>query len=477
MSKKKALRYQRVAAIIEHLIQIGSMGAGEKIPSVRKMSALQKVSLNTITQAYWELEKKGLIEARPQSGFYVKKVQKPARAARIPMSRFTPQPQRVSIGRLIAENTHAARDPEIVPLGAASPNSQLLPVRHLNFLTRSAIRKSPRAGIEYDFPPGCAALRHQIARRSIHCGLKIQSSEIIITSGCLEGINLSLRALTKPGDTIAIESPTYFGILQIIESLNLKAVEIPTHARFGLDVEAFRKMVGKVQIKACLFAPNYGNPQGWLLPDSQKALLVRIAEGAGIPIIEDDVFGELPFEGERPRVLKAFDESGNVILCSSFSKTLAPGYRVGWIVPGKYFREIEHLKYLNSMATASLQQQVIASYLATGGFDRHLKKFRGELAKNVSRFREAILEWFPAGTRVSNPRGGFVLWVELPAGVHGTELHYRALGEGISVSPGVMFSPSGRYQNFIRINSGHPWTSRMSQAIRILGKLATALKP
>jgi len=429
------------------------------------------VSISTVLQAYLLLESKGLIEARPQSGFYVK-----LRLEKLPPEPKTSNPSafaaQVGVGELVSRVLEAARNPEIVPLGAAVPSHELLPVKQLSRLVAVAARRHGTLAINYDFPPGHEALRRQIARRSLDWGCSLSADDILTTSGAMEAVNLCLRAVAKPRDTIAIESPTFYGVLQAIESLGMKALEIATHPREGVDLGALEYAIKRNKVRACIMIPNFNNPLGSCVSDKNKRELVEVLGRREIPLIEDDIYGELYFGDSRPKTAKAFDKKGLVLLCSSFSKDLAPGYRVGWTAPGRFRAQVERLKFMNTVATSTLPQMAIAQFLESGGYDRHLRRLRRSLATQVQMVSLAISQYFPQGTKVTRPAGGFVLWVELPRSVNSLELHSKALQEKISVVPGPIFSAKQKYQNFIRLSCGEPWSSRLEQALMTLGRLA-----
>jgi DNA-binding transcriptional MocR family regulator len=218
--------------------------------------------------------------------------------------------------------------------------------------------------------------------------------------------------------------------------------------------------------------PTVSNPLGSVMPDENKERLVKLLARHGVPLIEDDAYGELVFESPRPRPARAWDHDGRVLLCGSISKTLAPGYRIGWVAPGLYRERVERLKFSATLATPTLTQMAVAEFFASGGYDRHLRRLRGTLQHQVQRMREAIGEHFPPGTRVSDPQGGFVLWVELPSGCDGMELQARALEKRIAIAPGPIFSVRTRFESCLRISCGIPWNDTLASAVRTLGELA-----
>ena len=464
------LLYEDLAARLETMIARGALRAGHRMPSVRHLSKQEGVSASTVVQAYALLENRGAIEVRPRSGHYVRRPRGPIEAPR--PARASTTSARVSIEDQVMRVYRAVRDPSIVPLGAAHPSPELLPTARLNRILASLARSSGGVGVGYDPPPGCPPFRRAIARLSIHWGAPFSAEDVVTTTGAMEALHLCLRAVTKAGDTVAVESPGYYGLLQLIGTLDLRAVEIPVHAGTGMDLDALDDALRRHRIRAVLASPNFTNPAGSLMPDDRKRDLVAMLAVRAVPLIEDDVYGDLAFDDHRPRPAKAFDCDGLVMLCGSFSKTLAPGYRAGWVAPGRFRDQVELLKFAQSIATATLPQLAVAAFLETGGYARHLRALRRRLASQVTCYRDTIAEHFPAGTRVSSPKGGFLLWVELPQGIDSSALAERALERGISIAPGTIFSPRDRFASCIRINAGHPWTPTIERAIATVGQLA-----
>jgi DNA-binding transcriptional MocR family regulator len=467
--------YLQVAAKIELLIRAGTLRPGGRVPSVRRACAQHGVSLTTIVQAYLELENRGLIEARPRSGFFVRPQLRDQTLEPV-TSRVTNSAARVGVGSLQSRIFDTARMPEVVPFGAAYPGAENLPVKKLSLIMASVARTAGARGINYDMPPGSEQLRQQIARRSLDWGSALSPDEIITTCGGTEALALCLRAVTRPGDIVAVESPTYFGVLQQIEGLGLKALEIPMHPRTGMNLDALEQAVKKRRIAACLAVPNFNNPLGSLMPDENKQRLLEILMRRDVPLIEDDINGDLSHLGQRPRVVQSYDRTGRVLLCGSFSKTLAPGYRVGWVAPGRFYEKVKSLKLASTLATSSLPQFAIAEFVANGGYDHHLRSLRRNFAAQIQRTGDAVVQSFPAGIKLTRPGGGFVLWIELPKNVPALKLHQLALAAKISIAPGPMFSATQNFQNFIRINCGHPWTHRLEHAVKILGDLVKRFK-
>ena len=469
----KAWLYEKVAGDMVHLIKSGTFRPGDRIPSVRQLSRQKRVSITTVLEAYYLLEDQGLIEARPQSGYYVCSPL-PSDLPEPDISEPEPDPTQVSVHELAMMLMHDALNPDLIQLGAAFPHPDLLPTEKLNRILASVARNADKKNQYYDLPPGCEKLRVQIARRAVSTGCNLIPGDIVTTSGCLEAVGLCLRAVCRPGDTVVIESPMYFGVLQLMESLGLKALEIPTHPRSGISLQALRFAVEHTPVHACLVLSNFNNPLGSCMPDENKKELVELLANLEIPLVEDDTFGEICFSDQRPTVAKMHDRKGLVLLCSSFSKDLAPGYRVGWVAPGRFRPIIERLKLTTNIATATLPQLAIAHFLANGGYDHHLRRIRRVYARYVSLMSQAIMRFFPDGTRVTRPTGGYVLWVQLPDSVDSLKLYKLALKAGITLTPGHAFSATQKYRNFIRLNAAY-WSDKAERAIERLGKLIRRL--
>ena len=475
MSNTTGLLYESLAEGVAEAIQAGALKAGDRLPSVRRVSAQHRVSIATAVQAYRHLENRRLIEARPKSGYFVSS--RPAALAE-PNTSTPPGTARfVGVNQLVTEVLDSsARQADGVPLGSACPAPELFPAEKLLRLAHAEGRRRPHLMAAYPMSAGHEKLRTMIARRSLDFGCRLRPEEIIVTNGCVEALNLALRAVAKPGDTIALESPTYFTLLQIIESLGMKALEIPTHPREGLSIDALDLATQKQgAVKAVIAVPNFQNPLGSLMPDENKARLTQLCDARGIALIEDDIYGDIHFGPSRPRVAKSWDRSGNVLLCSSFSKTVAPGFRIGWIAPGRLYQQVAMLKFISSISTPELPQAAIAEFMDHGGYDHHLRRLRAGFARQVQHTSHAIAEYFPAGTKITRPAGGFVLWVELPAKVDALELFRRARAERIGIAPGPMFTTTKRYRNCIRVGCGHLWSAKIEMGLMRLGQLSAEL--
>ncbi|OZI20175.1 GntR family transcriptional regulator [Bordetella genomosp. 9] len=462
-------RYEAVAADIARSIQAGTLRAGDRLPSVRQASAARRVSVSTIFQAYYLLEARGYIQARDRSGYYVSPTRRPPPEPEI--SRPDGDAAQVDVAALVFDVLGSVRDPDTIPLGSAFPAPTLFPLMRLASSLKAGLRRMhPRSSIA-DMFTGNAALRRQIAVRYLIDGMDVQGDDLVITNGAMEALQLALLAVTRPGDTVLIESPAFYATLQALERMKLHAVEVPTSPRTGIQLDALAQAIERHRPRACWIMSNFQNPTGSLMPDSSKQALVGLLARHGIPLIEDDVYGELYFGRVRPLPAKAYDRDGLVLHCASFSKCLAPGYRVGWVAAGRYARDVERQKLMTTLASPSPNQLALAEYLDHGGYDRHLRQLRLTLARQQQLMMAALARHFPEGTRASRPQGGYFLWVQLPPGADALAVYRAALEQRISVAPGPIFSPRGEFRDCLRLNYGHPWDDTLEDAMRVLGEI------
>lgn len=464
------LLYEKLAGEVAGMIAAGVLAHGDRLPSVRRLAQERRLSVSTVVQALRQLEDRGLVEARPQSGYYVRS---PRFSGAEPLLRSTPEmPVAVDISQRLVRVLQSGTRPGVAPLAAALPASELLPVAALHRLYAGVARRHPDllcsdSYIKMDDP----LLVRQLVKRSLAWGGPLAAEEFVITNSCTEALGLCLRAVTKPGDTVAVESPAYYLMLQLLETLGLRALEIPTDPRTGLSVEALELASRQAGIAACLLVSNGSNPLGCVMPDERKRQLAKLAAARNMAIIEDDIYGDLHLGEGRPWPVKAFDTSGNVMLCSSFSKSLSPSLRIGFVAAGHRRAAVGLQKTITSGASNPMTQRVLAEYLDSGAYERHLRTLRRAYARQVEAMKAAVGRYFSQDTRIAQPQGGFVLWVELPEAIDTTALYDQAIGAGLAYVPGELFSASGMYRNCLRLNCGNPHTPAIEEAVRRLGAL------
>ena len=468
----KDFKYQQIARIIENQITTKVLVTGNKLPSLRQLCTTYGISQSTALAVYYELEAKSYVTATPKSGYYVSHL--PDKVRILPETSNPGGAASGDVLETITERIFDTRDSDRIQLAEGAPAAALLPVAKLNKAMLQAMRSLTISGIDYDSTQGSERLRQQIVRHTYHLP-QLTPEDLIITSGCINALSYALMATTRPGDTIAVESPVYFGILRLAKNLQLNIIELPTHPITGIVLESFEKTLKKHQPAACILVSNFSNPLGSLMPDTHKKEVVRLIQLYGIPLIEDDIYGDLHF-GSRPTTCKSFDNSGLVLLCSSFSKTLAPGYRVGWIAPGKFKKEILRLKRIHTIASPTLPQEAIASFLENGRYDHHLRKLRRALHTNCIQYTRTIDLHFPESTRISSPQGGMILWVELDKKTDTLQLFEKALQSGVSIAPGKMFTLQNQFGNCLRLNYGMVWNPETERALQIIGGIAKEME-
>jgi len=468
----EAFLYSQVVDLISEQVHSGALRPGDRLPSLRRMSEKLEVSIPTVRQAYLELEARGRIEARPKSGYFVQ-AQHQNRLVKVKFRDC--EPVEVHCRQLIERVYDAIHKPGVLPLGIANPTMAMPATKTLHRAMKRVMARAEHRALAYAPMSGDPSLKHQIAYRYLNQGGKVEPAEIIITNGGQEALSLALQCVARQGDIIAVESPAYMGLLELIESLDMKALEIETCPVDGVNLEALERALDRHDVRACMFSSSIYNPLGCATTDDHRQRLVELLESRDTPLIEDDVYGELLFEGPRPRPAQFYSRKGLVMTCASFSKTAAPGYRIGWLLPGKFREAAGKMKRAISCSSGLLPQLTLAEHMAVGDYDRHLHRLRPALRQNAERMIAAVERSFPTDTGVSRPMGGSVLWIELPRHVDSAALFMRALEENISIMPGTVFGAQNRYRNFIRLSFGHPWGETMDEGLEKLGSLVGSM--
>lgn len=466
--------YLQLANRLKEQIHLGHFKEGEKLPSVRQLSVEHKVSISTIQEAYRVLELEHLVMAKPKSGYFV---QTSKDLPEIPKASKPPQrPMDVSQWEDVLSMLLTNEQGRLCQFQHAMPNMRAKTLKPLLKNLYDLNKNRAYEGMSYGAIQGDLSLRTQLTRLTAASGCQLHADEFVVTSGCQEALSVCLRAVAKEGDIIAVESPGFYGAMQAIKGANLKVLEIPTDSSSGLSIEALKFALDQWPIKAILVTPTVNNPQGYVMPEDRKQSLYQLAQEYDIAIIEDDIYGDIAFEYPRPKTIKSFDKDGRVMLCSSFSKVLAPGFRVGWIAPGRYINKVMHIKYVSSSMCPTLPQIAIASFIRERSYEKHLRVMRKEYAAARDHLRSGIKQYFPKGTCVSYPEGGFVMWVELPKQYNSEELAHSAKQKGIILAPGQVFSATGKYRNCLRFNFIDRDQQTRTKALQVLGEIFAQLK-
>ena len=464
--------YQQVINMVREMQSSGSVRVGEKLPSLRNFSQKLKVSIPTVRQAYAELELQGVIEARPKSGYFMSAQVSDARQPK--RVKLSQKPLQVKRQTLIEEVFEAIHRPGVVPLGVANPAAARSSDKALARIMRQVLSRAGAKAVAYGPMDGFMPLKRQLAMRYLDQGLQVNPDEVLITNGAQEAIAIALKCVAKSGDVIAVESPTYFGVLELIESLGMMALEIPLCPDDGIWLEDLQQALDQHDIKACVFSSSVSNPMGSFMNDEKRKTLVEMLENRDVPFIEDDVYGDLHFTEQRGTPASLYSRKGLVLSCASFSKTAAPGYRVGWLLAGKFSAQAKRFKRALTCSSPLLNQWALSEFIASGEYDRNTRALRQVLEHQKCRMVSLVQDAFPKGTRVSDPKGAGVLWLELPVGNDSEAFFHAALENNISLAPGVLFSPSNKFRRCIRISYGIPWTVEVENAIRVLGSLCVS---
>ncbi|NWL47818.1 GntR family transcriptional regulator [Pseudomonas hunanensis] len=465
--------YLNLAEILGARIEQGLYRPGQRLPSVRALSEEHGVSLSTVQQAYRILEDSGMVSPRPKSGYFVSdQRQLPALPA---VSRPAQRPVDISQWEHVLELVRSTPRQDVVQLGRGMPDIDSPTLKPLLRSLAQLSRRQDMPGLYYDNIHGNLALREQVARLLLDSGCRLGPADLVITTGCHEALSCSIRAVCEPGDIVAVDSPSFHGAMQTLKGLGMKALEIPTDPVTGISLEALELALEQWPIKLIQITPNCNNPLGYIMPEARKKALLSLAQRYDVAILEDDVYGDLAYTYPRPRTLKSFDDDGRVLLCSSFSKTLAPGLRIGWVAPGRYLERVLHMKYISTGSTASQPQLAIADFIAGGHYQPHVRRMRSQYQRGRDLMGDWVTLYFPAGTRVSRPQGGFMLWVELPEHLDTLRLNRALLEQGVQVAVGSIFSASGKFRHCLRMNFAARPTPQIEASVRKVGETALRL--
>jgi DNA-binding transcriptional MocR family regulator len=468
-------KYVQMATRMADLIGSGAFQPGQRLPSVRDTAAQEGVSISTAMQAFRWLEDKGLAHAKPKAGYFVRKQRQ--RIA-LPLVGQTPPHSLPLVPRSrsdVFDRDGRKGGIDVNFTGYSPRDSQLFDEDRLRVAVARAARVHRRSLVDYSNEAGTQALQNALAQRALHLGCSLKGEDVVITPSCMQAISLCLMAVTRPGDVVALESPTFLGYLDLLESLNLRLVEIPSHPRTGLSLPALQLALDTQPIKAVLAVPTLSNPLGAIMPLAEKKALVRLLAQHGVPLIEDVIFNDLLASDERRRAVKAFDQDGTVMVCGSFSKTIAPGIRLGWVEAGRWKDQVANLKRVQGATTNEVMEHALADLLTQSAYESQMRRLSATMKVRLQEARRWVSAHFPKGTRVSDPPAGYTLWVELPVAVDSMRLFEVAGGEGISFIPGSLFSATGRYAHCLRLSFSGAWGDAEKKALSRLGQMAQAL--
>ena len=458
-------RYQQLTQQLQRLLTEGYWQAGERLPSIRALCQQYQLSLATVQHALHQLEAQGLLEARARSGYYVC-AQKMAMVRGQASGAELGRPGPVSVPELFFDIMNRSAAFDIQPKGPVVKLPHLTLLHRL--LSRTLREQGTRYALHYDEPLGLTALREQLALHYRQYGLRLDNNELCITAGCQHALFLALQAVCRPGDIVAVEHPAFYGVLQLLEQLQLQVLEIPTD-HDGMDIAALQHALASWQIKACVVTPAYATPTGACMVETRQQQLLALASVYDFAIIEDDIYGDLGFY-QRPAPLKSLDTEQRVILCSSFSKSLSRDLRIGWIAAGRWQQQVARLKLVSQLASSQSVQQALALFLAQGHYKRHLQHYRIQLQYQRDQVFQALQRYWPQAN-YTVPQGGLALWLVLPETVNCTAAYRQCLQQGIVLTPGALFSSSGQFQHCLRLSFANPMLGKRLAALQTLAQL------
>lgn len=457
-------RYQQLAQTIQVQIEQQVWRPGDKILSIRAASKSYAVSAATVLQAYQRLESEGWLIAKPQSGYFV--ASRLAHHHAKPALPTTVTSYHDQLYDYLKDSNQAS-----IALGAAFPSPDLFPLTLLNRHLASAGRKLPVESVLHSMPPGNESLRRSIAQRYLANGLTVSHQDIVITSGAMEALNLSLATLCKAGDTVVIESPAFYGARQAVERLGLNAIEVPVDPQSGLCLASFERALQSQPVTACWLMSRFQNPTGACLSDAGKQRVVELANQYHVAIIEDDVYAELGFAATSLKPFKYYDKQDRVLLCGSLSKSLCPGYRIGWVVNQGFNGQLQKQQMLSTLSGSAPVQQGIAHYLQHESYDNHLRKLRKTLQQRQADTIAMIRQYFPADITLHSAEGGYFVWLELADDIDCYSVYTQALADGISIAYGGLFASKPQYRHCMRLNVSLAPSEQLEQALRRIGLL------
>lgn len=454
---------EQLALSLKHLIETGTWKPHEKLPSLRQQAEASGFSLITVMNAYQELEAQGLIYSKEKLGYFV--AENPLQVA---LAKKVVLNEKIEINSLVFRYLKSIQSEKIVPLGSAFPNSQLLYSPKL----MQTLAQQAKHRISYEqtpsLPPGNYELRKQIAQRYCMQGIPTDPSDIVITSGGLDALNLSLKAMTQAGDYILLQETIFYGAWQAAENLGLKVITIPEHPEHGLDLEAFKKAITTYPIKVCLLMLNSHNPIGFTVNEDIKFELAKLLHEHEIYLIEDDVYEELYYDQKKPLSMKYYDQQNLVLHCSSFSKTLGAGFRVGWVYAGKFSEHIQHVQLMSTISVNSFIQNALADYLTHRHYEKHLKSLRNTLKRLKNQYYQYLIKALPEDCQVSYYPSGYFLWITLPEHIDSSHVYEKLILNDIGVAPSILFYRKNKKQNHIRINCSFEMNDEMIKKLDIL---------
>lgn len=470
--------YQQIQRHIALLIQEGALLPHTRLPATRTLAADLGVNRITVSNAYGELEAAGLVYTRTGHGTFVSTLPAGARPAVPPA-----QPGRKPLWQLDLDARpfpptngqwqrllQRAQEPDIISFAGGIPDLDTFPVDDFRKALQTVLKRDGKAAMGYGPIQGYQPLRVAISSYLGEQGIAVPSDEIFIASGSQQALSLVAMALLRPSDTVVVESPTYSNAIQLFKWLDARLLGVPTD-KDGMQVDLLEHLLRHHHPRFIYSMPNFQNPTGTTLTGHRRRHLLALAERYGLPIIEDDYVGDLRFDGAREPSLRALDQCGNVIHVSTFSKTLMPGPRVGFVLAqGPLLTQLVALKRRTDLGTSGLIQRALEVYVGEGRWRAHTRRVSRVYRQRRDAMIAAMTRYFPPEAKWTTPRGGFFVWVRLPAGISITDLFLASIERQVAFSPGPLFFPGSPEYPAFRLSFSEQTPERITAGIERLGQ-------
>ena len=462
---KKLFNYVKIAKKLESLIMTGIIASGESLPSIRSLINSENASKTTIIKSLTELQNSGLIESKERSGFFVSNNIEIIRKEKLSISKLQ------EFDGLIANLINDAPNGDLT-FSSAVLDISLISVNHLSAIATRAVKKYSSEFIKLMPPPGNIRTRIQIAQHLSLIGIICSPNDIVITSGDNNSLQNLIRIVAGEYGNIGIDKTCYFGYQQAIKNLNLNVHWIPSSATAGFDTKYALNLVKSGKIDTLLLNPTLSNPLGYTIPNDDREEIVKVCTNHACNIIEDDVFFDLLPPKHEVLPLKYWDKSGIVTYLGSLSKVVVPGWRIGWSLPGRHLPDIVAHMMSNNISISSPSQLISSELLGSIHYVDHIRALRSVLAHQIEDVRSLILDFFPTGTEISAPKGGYIFWITLPDNINFDVFYQLVENKKIKISNGKLFDLNDNTRSF-RLCVPRVLNINSKAAIREIGLIAS----
>lgn len=472
--------YRQIAEQLREQIASGQLPEGHRLPTERELAKTLGLNRSTVLAAYAELKADGLVDAHVGRGTVVLPQRFGARASGAVQPFSFRQITRRTAGAepepIIRDLLELGSVPDVIPLSVGLPAPELLPVTAVRELQDRLLSERGAQALLHSPTEGIGPLRESLARLMADRGIACEADEVLVTTGSQQGLDLLARVLLDPGDPVVVEQPTFFGALEIFRNAQARLLPVPVDAE-GMQVDALEELLGRHRPKFIYTLPTFQNPSGTSLSLARRKRLLELAYRYQVPVVEDDLYSELRYEGDALPSLRSLDTAGYVIHLSSVSKVLFPGLRIGWVVaPRPFLRTLALAKQAIDLHSGTLGQFLVDGFLREGHWAPHVEKVRKAYAAKRKAMLDALLEVRPRGLKWARPAGGFYVWCSFPARVSSSRLLSRAARERVSYLPGeacLIGEPGG--ERHLRLNFSYPPLRQIRPGIERLARALEAV--